>query len=124
MVAVSKTKPVEAIREAYEAGQRHFGENYVQVKLSTNAVILTVPTASPCLRPALGRRRPADQAILRTAQEITDKAPELPDEIAWHFIGHLQSNKAKALLGGPLKLMVSALRALYHCAELCAACIP
>jgi uncharacterized pyridoxal phosphate-containing UPF0001 family protein len=32
-------------------------------------------------------------------QEITDKAPELPDEITWHFIGHLQSNKAKALLG-------------------------
>lgn len=31
VVAVSKTKPVEAIREAYEAGQRHFGENYVQV---------------------------------------------------------------------------------------------
>ena len=32
VVAVSKTKPVEAIREAYEAGQRHFGENYVQVR--------------------------------------------------------------------------------------------
>ena len=32
-------------------------------------------------------------------QEITDKAPELPKEITWHFIGHLQSNKAKALLG-------------------------
>ena len=41
--------------------------------------------------------------MLCTAQEITDKAPELPDEIAWHFIGHLQSNKAKALLGGPLR---------------------
>lgn len=29
LIAVSKTKPVEAILEAYEAGQRHFGENYV-----------------------------------------------------------------------------------------------
>ena len=32
-------------------------------------------------------------------QELTDKAPQLPDDIRWHFIGHLQSNKAKALLG-------------------------
>lgn len=33
-------------------------------------------------------------------QELLDKAPELPDDIKWHFIGHLQSNKAKALLAG------------------------
>ena len=52
------------------------------------------------------------KAILCTAQEITDKAPELPDEIAWHFIGHLQSNKAKALLGGLLRPVLSAFRAL------------
>ena len=32
-------------------------------------------------------------------QELTDKAPQLPDDIRWHYIGHLQSNKAKALLG-------------------------
>ncbi len=32
LVAVSKTKPKELIVEAYEAGQRHFGENYVQVR--------------------------------------------------------------------------------------------
>ncbi|KAK9151634.1 hypothetical protein Syun_009943 [Stephania yunnanensis] len=31
-------------------------------------------------------------------QEIFDKAPQLPDDIEWHFIGHLQSNKAKSLL--------------------------
>ena len=31
LVAVSKTKPVEAVQELYDAGQRHFGENYVQV---------------------------------------------------------------------------------------------
>jgi len=31
LVAVSKTKPVELLREAYDAGQRDFGENYVQV---------------------------------------------------------------------------------------------
>ena len=63
LVAVSKTKPVEALREAYDMGQRIFGENYVQ--------------------------------------EAVDKAPELPADIQWHFIGHLQSNKVKQLLGGP-----------------------
>jgi len=59
LVAVSKTKPSEAIREAYAAGQRDFGENY--------------------------------------AQELAEKAEQLADlpDIRWHFIGHLQSNKAK-----------------------------
>ncbi|XP_031286562.1 pyridoxal phosphate homeostasis protein-like [Pistacia vera] len=33
-------------------------------------------------------------------QEIIDKAPQLPEDIKWHFIGHLQSNKVKTLLGG------------------------
>lgn len=60
LVAVSKTKPVEALREAYDAGQRVFGENYVQ--------------------------------------EILDKAPQMPADVSWHFIGHLQTNKAKALV--------------------------
>lgn len=61
LVAVSKTKHAEAIREAYAAGQRDFGENY--------------------------------------AQELAEKAVVLADlpEIRWHFIGHLQSNKAKVV---------------------------
>ncbi|KAF4346829.1 hypothetical protein G4B88_016984 [Cannabis sativa] len=33
-------------------------------------------------------------------QEILEKAPQLPDDIEWHFIGHLQSNKVKSLLAG------------------------
>jgi len=59
LVAVSKTKPPAAVREAYEAGQRDFGENY--------------------------------------AQELVQKAEELGDlpDVRWHYIGHLQSNKAK-----------------------------
>src|SRR6202008_2833788 len=57
LVAVSKTKPVELINEAYNAGQRDFGENYVQ--------------------------------------ELTDKHLLLPEDIRWHFIGHLQTNKVK-----------------------------
>jgi hypothetical protein len=57
LVAVSKTHPVEAIREAYDAGQRIFGENKVQ--------------------------------------ELTQKQPNLPADIQWHLIGHLQSNKVK-----------------------------
>lgn len=57
LVAVSKTKPNEAIIEAYEAGQRMFGENKVQ--------------------------------------ELTQKYNDLPKDIEWHFIGHLQTNKVK-----------------------------
>ncbi len=57
LIAVSKTKPGELIMEAYEAGQRDFGENYVQ--------------------------------------ELVDKHASLPNDIHWHFIGHLQSNKVK-----------------------------
>ncbi len=59
LVAVSKTKPKEFILEAYEAGQKDFGENYVQ--------------------------------------ELVDKEKELPKDIHWHFIGHLQSNKVKQI---------------------------
>ncbi len=57
LVAVSKTKPNEMLSEAYNSGQRDFGENYVQ--------------------------------------ELVDKQNELPKDINWHFIGHLQSNKVK-----------------------------
>ena len=57
LIAVSKTKPNEMLLEAYNAGQRHFGENYVQ--------------------------------------ELVDKESQLPKDIHWHFIGHLQSNKVK-----------------------------
>ena len=37
-------------------------------------------------------------------QELLEKAPQLPEDIRWHFIGHLQSNKAKALIGGSLPI--------------------
>ena len=57
LVAVSKTKPTESILEAYQAGQKVFGEN--------------------------------------KAQELAQKAKLLPDDIEWHMIGHLQSNKVK-----------------------------
>ena len=60
LVAVSKFKPAEDILEAYEAGQRDFGEN-----------------------------RP---------QELAAKAKELPSDIRWHFIGHLQTNKVKLVV--------------------------
>lgn len=60
LVAVSKFHPAEAIQEAYNAGQRNFGENRVQ--------------------------------------ELAVKVPQLPDDINWHFIGHLQTNKVKQLL--------------------------
>jgi pyridoxal phosphate enzyme (YggS family) len=61
LVAVSKTKPAAAIREAYAVGQRAFGESY--------------------------------------AQELAAKREALADlaGIEWHFIGHLQTNKAKVI---------------------------
>lgn len=57
LVAVSKTKSVEEISQAYEAGQRVFGENKIQ--------------------------------------EMASKWEKLPKDIAWHMIGHVQSNKVK-----------------------------
>ncbi|MDP2115660.1 MAG: YggS family pyridoxal phosphate-dependent enzyme [Bacteroidota bacterium] len=57
LVAVSKTKPAELLMEAYDCGQRTFGENKVQ--------------------------------------EMVWKYDELPKDIEWHFIGHLQTNKIK-----------------------------
>jgi pyridoxal phosphate enzyme (YggS family) len=60
LIAVSKTKAVEIIQEAYDGGQRDFGENYVH--------------------------------------EIEAKAPLLPQDINWHFIGHLQSNKISKVM--------------------------
>jgi pyridoxal phosphate enzyme (YggS family) len=59
LVAVSKTKSVEEIKNLYDSGQKDFGENYVQ--------------------------------------ELTEKKPQLPQDIRWHFIGHLQSNKVKQI---------------------------
>jgi pyridoxal phosphate enzyme (YggS family) len=63
LVAVSKRKPLAAIVEAYDAGQRDFGENY--------------------------------------GQELLSKAEQLADRegIRWHYIGHLQTNKVKQLVG-------------------------
>lgn len=57
LVAISKTKPKEDIMEAYEAGQRVFGENKIQ--------------------------------------EMTGKWEELPKDIEWHMVGHVQRNKVK-----------------------------
>ena len=60
LVAVSKFHPVSRLMEAYDAGQRRFGEN-----------------------------RP---------QELAQKVPQMPSDVEWHFIGHLQTNKLKLVL--------------------------
>lgn len=57
LIAVSKTKPAEAINELYRLGQKDFGENKVR--------------------------------------ELIEKKDEVPGDIRWHFIGHLQTNKVK-----------------------------
>ncbi len=61
LIAVSKTKPVEMLREIYDAGIRDFGENKVQ--------------------------------------EMCEKTEVLPEDIRWHMIGHLQTNKVKYIVG-------------------------
>ncbi|MFL5367072.1 MAG: YggS family pyridoxal phosphate-dependent enzyme [Myxococcales bacterium] len=61
LVAVSKVQPIEAIREALEAGQRDFGENY--------------------------------------AQELREKADGIGAAVNWHFLGALQTNKVKMIVG-------------------------
>ncbi len=60
LVCVSKYKPVLAIKEAYDAGERIFGES--------------------------------------KAQELCEKVGQLPSDIQWHFIGHLQTNKVKYIV--------------------------
>ena len=60
LIAVSKTKPIEDIKEAYDVGIRDFGENHVQ--------------------------------------EILEKKDKLPNDIRWHMIGHLQTNKVKDIV--------------------------
>jgi PLP dependent protein len=57
LVAVSKTKPVADLMEAYNSGQRIFGENKIQ--------------------------------------EMTEKWEQMPKDIQWHMIGHVQTNKVK-----------------------------
>jgi pyridoxal phosphate enzyme (YggS family) len=61
LIAVTKTKPVSMLQEAYDAGSRLFGENKVQ--------------------------------------EMAEKQPQLPADVNWHMIGHLQSNKVKYIAG-------------------------
>ena len=61
LIAVTKTKPVSDLMEAYKAGERDFGENKVQ--------------------------------------EMMEKQPQLPEDIRWHLIGHLQTNKVKYVVG-------------------------
>ena len=60
LVAGSKFHPVELLREAYDAGQRIFGES--------------------------------------RAQELLQKVGQMPDDVKWHFIGHLQTNKVRAIV--------------------------
>ncbi len=60
LIAVSKTKPISMLQEAYEAGIRDFGENKVQ--------------------------------------ELIEKYEQMPKDIRWHMIGHLQRNKVKYIV--------------------------
>ncbi len=61
LIAVSKTKPIDMLKEAYEANIRVFGENKVQ--------------------------------------ELCDKYELIENDVRWHMIGHLQTNKVKYLIG-------------------------
>lgn len=78
LVAVSKTHTAEEILEAYQAGQRIFGENRVK--------------------------------------EMAEKQPQLPGDIEWHFIGHLQTNKVKVI--APFVHCVQSIDSLHLLTEL------
>lgn len=60
LIAVSKTKPLELLKEVYDAGARDFGENKVQ--------------------------------------ELCSKYDDMPKDVKWHLIGHLQTNKVKYIV--------------------------
>ncbi|XP_021288052.1 proline synthase co-transcribed bacterial homolog protein isoform X1 [Herrania umbratica] len=85
VVAVSKTKPDSLIRQVYDAGHRCFGENYVQ------EIVQKAPQVS------LSNYKTKKSFHLFIYILLFW---QLPEDIEWHFIGHLQSNKAKTLLGG------------------------
>ena len=88
LVAVSKFHPVEAIREAYAAGQRAFGENRPQ------ELCRKVAEVDAWLR---GRASDTRAIPLEGVQGVT--AHEVPrNEVEWHFLGHLQTNKLKMVL--------------------------
>ncbi len=78
LLAVSKFHPVAALQEAYDAGQRLFGESRVQ--------------------------------------EMADKQVQLPADIEWHFIGHLQTNKIKYMI--PFVSMIHGVDSLRLLAEI------
>jgi hypothetical protein len=95
-VAVSKTKPVPDLQDAYDAGQRVFGENYVQVGRCVWTYVSRVG-GRLCV---LIRVDELDASVHATCmQEMLEKAPQMPSDVQWHFIGHLQSNKVKAVIG-------------------------
>ena len=85
LIAVSKTKPVELLTGAYNAGQRDFGENYVQ--------------------------------------EVTAKGPAMPQDVRWHFIGHLQTNKVKEIVSVPNLFCVHTVDSLKLAGELQKRCV-
>ena len=88
LVAVSKFHPVEAIREAYDAGQRAFGENRPQEFCRKVAEVVA------WLR---GRDSDTRAIPLEGVQGVT--VHEVPrNEVEWHFLGHLQTNKLKLVL--------------------------
>ncbi len=77
LVAVSKYHPVEEIMQAYDAGQRIFGENI--------------------------------------AQELRLKKPLMPQDVQWHFLGHLQTNKVKYI--APFVSLIHSIDSLHLLAE-------
>lgn len=78
LIAVTKTKPVALLQEAYEAGCRDFGENRVQ--------------------------------------EMAEKQPQLPADVRWHQIGHLQTNKVKYI--APFVALIHSVDSLSLLAEI------
>jgi pyridoxal phosphate enzyme (YggS family) len=88
LMAVSKTRPADCIREAFEAGQRLFGENRVQEFQAKHAEL---SAASPTLPPQQAQSRLAGDPGVASAAVCNIFDIEAAE---FHLIGHLQSNKA------------------------------
>ena len=109
LVAVSKTKPKEAVIEAYKAGQRVFGENYIQVKNRNKKTKQDWPEVIwENLIETEFHNHCKIISLIISKQELVEKSldSELQDQcpdIQWHFIGNCQTNK---VLGCHLKFIL------------------
>lgn len=96
LVAVSKTFPLSSISEAYAAGQRAFGENYLQEALEKISALSRLTVAGHVARANVDNGQPVGDVHPSTGVASAQAGPLLRP-IEWHFIGPIQSNKTRPI---------------------------